>query len=70
MKAFPIEQIDRLKVQLPDFVKAVDGEADFVIISLDAFEGNANLLFDSVWYATSQGKRMIFAPKGTKVNFK
>lgn len=68
-QALPIDSdtVHRLQRSVPKWVKAVreakPRDADFgVILTLDAFADDPQLLFDALWFAHSEGVRVTLAP--------
>ena len=51
----------------PGFKDAVAGEAQEILMSLDAFAGEPENFYNHMWYANSKGKTVVLVarPKGT-----
>ena len=62
--------IDYLKYKVPDFVEEIERAKEHggsVTITLDRFEDNSILLYNSLWYASSMGILMVITPKQTPI---
>jgi hypothetical protein len=69
MKAIDDDTVLALKRAAPEWIKAVqhakEEEAD-VILTLDAFVGDPQLLFDALWFAHDRGVAVMLAPPSEK----
>jgi hypothetical protein len=69
MKSIDRDTVHRLQQSVPKWVKAVRQakvkHADFVLLSLNAFADDPQLLFDALWFAYSEGVPVTMAPRVT-----
>jgi hypothetical protein len=67
MKRIDPQTYAYLQRAVPEWIKAVDRaneqNLDFVILSLDAFADDPQLLFKALWYAHDQCMAVLFASK-------
>lgn len=65
MKAIDDSTVDRLRLAIPEWIKAVEnargGDAN-LIMTLDAFADDPQLLFDALWFAYDRGVTVVLAP--------
>ncbi len=55
-----------LRLRVPTWIEAVDDSAkndiDYIIVMLDAFRDDPQLLFDALWYAYSKRVAVLIIP--------
>lgn len=65
MREIPKASIDMIKDEAPNFIKAVEraaeSEAD-ILLMLDAFAGEPELLYNCLWYAQQRNVCLRFVP--------
>lgn len=60
MRKIPIEAIEQIEQEVPEIVDAVQRQSPGpIVLALEDFEGQPDLLFNSVWYALSHGRRVV-----------
>ena len=59
MKPIPSNVVRALEIEVPDFVRAIQAiESIGIELTLDAFEGEPELFYNCVWYASHHGKNV------------
>lgn len=60
MDQIPIEVAEEVESEVPDIVDAVQTRTKGpIVLMLDDFGGQERLFFNTVWFATSHGKRVV-----------
>lgn len=63
MGGIPIEVLEQVEREVPEVVDAIQQRRSGPIVLLFSdFEGQEDLFFNTVWYATSHGRQVVIDP--------